>query len=404
MSDQRLLPTIESKWRIDANISNSDKFSTVFDASAEKDVDLIVVGLGGAGLSAARRAANCGMNVVGFDAGLLGRGAAGSNGGFLLCGASKFYNDAVNDLGKETAEKIWNVTKDELLVQLEEWPDVVKQTGTYRCAGWPYIERYEQPSTYDKDINHVMEHFLALRASNIPVELGDIDGTASIFIKDDGWCQPADRLLKAHNAAVDAGARLYFNCPAKIDFSSSRPSVITAAGKLESRHILFSTDAHLEEFFPELSGEVQTWKLQMISAVCDTDRFSIPMYMRFGYDYITKTDDGVALGGFRDHSLKTEIAAAWDGVAPLNDSITEKLTVLASMITGKSLDAKMSWSSAVGYTTSGLPIVREIRPGVWACGAYNGHGNLLSFVCGKAIVDRILNGQSVALDLLASRG
>jgi glycine/D-amino acid oxidase-like deaminating enzyme len=156
--------------------------------------------------------------------------------------------------------------------------------------------------------------------------------------------------------------------------------------------------------FPELAGEVQTWKLQMMSAACDTDRFSVPAYMRFGYDYVAKTDDGIALGGFRDYYPDSEIASAWGGTAPLNNKIAGKLAALASMITETSLEVKTSWSSAVGYTTSGLPVVREMRPGVWVCGAYNGHGNLLSFICGKAIVDRILQNKSVVFDLFNNRG
>jgi len=384
----RLLPTLKSQWRLDSDVSNVE-FKTSLDSDLPKVVDLVIIGLGGAGLSAARRAAELGMSVVGLDAGPLGRGAAGSNGGFLLCGASKFYNDSVKSYGRNTAERMWQLTKEELLQQIDEWPDVVKQTGTYRCAGWPYIESHQQPRSYDEDVNDVMEHFLALRESGISVELGDIDGTASILINDDGWCQPVDRLLKAYEAAQAAGARLYFNYVAELDSTSDTPSVITAAGKLKARNVIVATDAHLEEFFPELSGEVVTWKLQMVSLECDTDRFTIPTYMRYGYDYVAKTTDGIALGGLRDYYVDSEIATKWRGAAPLNHAITEQLVSLGSLITGRPVRLKTSWSSAAGYTTSGLPIAREVRPKTWVCGAYSGHGNLLSYVCGKTVVDRI---------------
>ena len=34
------------------------------------------------------------------------------------------------------------------------------------------------------------------------------------------------------------------------------------------------------------------------------------------------------------------------------------------------------WAATVGYTDSGLPVVGEVRPGVWAIGGYCGTGNV----------------------------
>ena len=48
--------------------------------------DVCVVGLGGSGLAAVESAIERGQRVVGVDAGRVGAGAAGRNGGFLLGG------------------------------------------------------------------------------------------------------------------------------------------------------------------------------------------------------------------------------------------------------------------------------------------------------------------------------
>ena len=52
------------------------------------EVDVCVVGLGGAGLSALEPLAQSGRRVVGIDAVEPGAGASGRNGGFLLAGAA----------------------------------------------------------------------------------------------------------------------------------------------------------------------------------------------------------------------------------------------------------------------------------------------------------------------------
>jgi len=42
------------------------------------------------------------------------------------------------------------------------------------------------------------------------------------------------------------------------------------------------------------------------------------------------------------------------------------------------------WAATVGYTADGLPVLEQVRPGVWATGGYSGTGNLLGAVCGRA--------------------
>lgn len=401
IDSSRLLPTIESLWRIDANASQ-DVFESISSLTSDSDIDVLIIGLGGAGLAAAKHAADRGLNVVGLEAGNLGRGAAGSNGGFLLCGAAKFYNNAVQSLGESAAAEIWRITKEELELQAEKWPDVVKQTGTRRSVGWPYVDRALQPDSYDDEVEHLKDHYLALKESGMPVEFSDFGGTPSIIIKDDGWCQPAHRLQKAYEEAKAAGAQLFFNTPAYLDTHDTNTTVLTTVGRLRPKSVLVSTDAHLEEFFPELQNEVLTWKLQMINVICDNSRFDIPTYMRYGYDYVAKTTTGLSLGGFRDYELEAEISTAWKGSASLNDQITERLVQLASRIVEEDVCLDNVWSSAVSYTASSLPIIREVRKGVWACGGYNGHGNLLSFICGRSAIDAIIRRKSAVVDMFSA--
>src|SRR5690349_3480877 len=64
--------------------------------NGEVTADLCVVGLGGSGLAAVCAALEAGATVAGVDAGPVGGGAAGRNGGFLLAGTARFHHDAVD--------------------------------------------------------------------------------------------------------------------------------------------------------------------------------------------------------------------------------------------------------------------------------------------------------------------
>jgi glycine/D-amino acid oxidase-like deaminating enzyme len=48
------------------------------------------------------------------------------------------------------------------------------------------------------------------------------------------------------------------------------------------------------------------------------------------------------------------------------------------------------WAASVGYTDDGLPVLAEVRPGVWAAGGYGGTGNVVGALCGRAAARRAL--------------
>jgi glycine/D-amino acid oxidase-like deaminating enzyme len=66
--------------------------------------DVCVVGLGGSGLAAVAELVDRGLSVVGLDAGRVGAGAAGRNGGFLLAGPSAFLHRAVAAWGASSID------------------------------------------------------------------------------------------------------------------------------------------------------------------------------------------------------------------------------------------------------------------------------------------------------------
>jgi gamma-glutamylputrescine oxidase len=106
-----------------------------------------------------------------------------------------------------------------------------------------------------------------------------------------------------------------------------------------------------------------------------------PVYARYGFDYYQQTADGsVALGGGRDKSVDSEWTAESEPSAfiqsYLERVLREKLGVKAP-ITHR-------WAASVSYTSSGLPVLAEVRPGVWAIGGYSGTGNAIGALCGRA--------------------
>src|SRR6202789_3506257 len=71
--------------------------------AGEVEVDLVVVGGGATGLSAALHAAKAGLSVVLLEGGRIGWGASGRNGGQIIPGLRKGAAQPVAIVGREGA-------------------------------------------------------------------------------------------------------------------------------------------------------------------------------------------------------------------------------------------------------------------------------------------------------------
>ena len=58
------------------------------------------------------------------------------------------------------------------------------------------------------------------------------------------------------------------------------------------------------------------------------------------------------------------------------------------------------WAASAGYTETGLPVVEQVREGVWALGGYSGTGNVIGALCGRAVVAAALDRDYVAVRAL----
>lgn len=347
----------------------------------EVAADVCVVGLGGSGLSCVGELRRLGASVVGIDAGSVAAGAAGRNGGFLLAGAARFYHDAVAEYGHERALAIYRLTLAELERIAAETPDAVRRTGSLRIAA----------SAEERE--DCRAQLAAMQADGLPAEW--YEGPEG-----DGLLMPADaafnplhrcRLLATREAAE--GARLFEHSPA---VEIARGEVRTAAGRVRCGNVIVAVDGGLDRVLPALAGRVRTARLQMVATEPVPPRFPRPVYMRYGYEWWQQLPDGrIALGGFRDRGGGAE----WTHEGEPCDSVQGMIDGFLRGTLGIDAPITHRWAAAVGYTDDGLPVLAEVEPGVWACGGYNGHGNVIGAICGRAAARLALTGRSDLGDL-----
>lgn len=353
------------------------------------EADLVVVGLGGSGLTALLHAAQRGLSVIGIDADRIAAGAAGRNGGLLLAGIADFHHNVRKDFGVERATALYQHTLDEMDRIQATTPEAVSRIGALRIGE---LHHGEDPT----ELSDTYAHRDALIADGFPVENYDGEQGVGILIPTDGTFHPAKRAVLLAKLANDAGAQIFTHSPA-IKIESGL--VTTGQGSIKAKHIIVAVDGNLGKVLTEVSDLVQPTRLQMISTAPETElKIKYAVYIRQGWDYWQQLPDGrIAIGGGRDQALEQEATDVLEPTQVMRDYQERLLKTI-----GVTAPVEHHWAAIVSYTDSGLPIVKEVRPGVWAVGAYCGTGNVVGALLARSAVDQCIDGQSQVIADFAS--
>jgi gamma-glutamylputrescine oxidase len=359
---RRVTITAQPVWGDPSAWENPDALDG--DATA----DICVVGLGGSGLAAVGAALDAGASVVGIEAGSVGCGAAGRNGGFLLAGGALFHHAAVEAWGEERAVGIYEQSLVELdRLEAELGGAIFRRVGSLRI-----------PASTEEAEDCELQ-LAALQRHGLPARRADGPTGAGVFLPGDGSVQPLERCRLLARRALERGARLYCGTPA-LELSGDR--VRTPAGEISSRAVVVCVDGGIERLLPELVGQARSTRLQMLATEpIAPGTIPCPVYDNWGYDYWQQLADGsVALGGGRGTYEATE----WEQPAETGADVQALLDRLLRERVGVEAAVTHRWAGVIAYTPDRLPVFAEVRPGVIAVGAYSGHGNVLGSAAARA--------------------
>jgi glycine/D-amino acid oxidase-like deaminating enzyme len=339
--------------------------------------DVVVIGGGVTGCSCALTLAERGVRVRLYEAREIAGGASGRNGGFALRGATTPYDEARRELGDERARLVMELTERSLDRMEELAGDAFRRVGSLRLA-------------LDEDERDALrrEHD-ALRDHGFAVEWVDELGPAleelylgAILHPRDGALHPARwvRRLAAH--AANAGAEI-------------REGERVTIEELDADAIVVAGDGFIPQLLPELP--VRSTRGQVLATEPLREQlYDRPHYARGGYDYWQQLPDGrLVIGGNRDVSFETEDTDVEETTALVQD----RLEALVEQLVGYRPEVTDRWAGIWGTTPDLMPLVGEVRDGVWVAGGYSGHGNALGLACGDLVARAILGERPPELEI-----
>ncbi|MES1201310.1 MAG: FAD-binding oxidoreductase [Pseudomonadota bacterium] len=379
-------------------VATANPFESAPQLQGEVTADVCVIGGGFTGLSAALHAAERGFSVVLLEAGKIGWGASGRNGGQMIPGLRKGAAELVRTFGKKRARALFDLALEgrslvEDLVSKHNISCDLRTNGHFTAASKPSDLRWMETEVEALASMHYPQ---ARTFSRVDAEakLASPIFHGGLYDAGGGHMHPLNFALGLANAARKAGVRLYENSAALSVGDGHR--IDTREGAVTARYTVIACDALLGGLEPRIAGRIMPVANYLVAtAPLPNARELIPddwavSDSRFVVDYFRRTaDDRLLFGGGERYTPDppADIAAF---VRPYIERIFPQL---------RGFRADHAWGGLVSISMTRLPHIGRIGDVFFAHG-YSGQGVLIAPLAGKLIAEAMA-GTAERFDVLA---
>jgi glycine/D-amino acid oxidase-like deaminating enzyme len=352
------------------------------------DVDVVVVGGGFTGLSAAWELARHGRRVVVLDREAIGRGASARNGGMVHPGGK---HDLAALLAMPGGREMW----DDMVAAFEGVETLIRDLGAdcdWRRSGHLELARHRRHAAHLRGVAEayatVDEGASFLEAGRLGEEIGSDRFAGGLLVTRSGSVHPAKLVRALSAAALAAGAELHGGVEARgVERQGPGYHVATSAGVIRCGEVVMATDGTTgrlpvpwlgRRILPVGSFIIATEPLGPTLSATLSPRGRMFFDTRNFLHYWRLTPDGSRmLFGGRTSFAPTTVEKA-------RDQLYGAMVAVHPQLLG--VGVTHAWGGLVGLTYDRLPhIGRHPRSGVVYALGYCGTGVALSIHFGRAI-------------------
>ena len=369
--------------------------------ATEARAEIAIIGAGYTGLSAALHAASAGRDVVVLEAGEIGEGGSGLNGGQVIAGL-KHDPEALEQLyGEQTGAR--------LAVCAGSAPDLVfdliKQYGIDCDAvrtGWLQL------AVSERQLPGLERRAAQWRSRGADVavlsarDAADLTGTARYcggwIDRRGGTVQPLAYLRGLTRACQGHGVHLFARSPAmRLTRHGGVWRIDTARGAVAAQTVIVATDAYTDRGFDQLRRTVVAVpSIQVATAPLPPD-----LRARILPRGHSVSDTQRILRYFRLDAAGRFVLGTRgsyeDIPAPTNTPTHERaLRELYPELAAVPIECR--WGGFVAMTRDGIPHLHEPEPGLLAGLGYNGRGVAMATTLGRLLARRALGEPAGNLD------
>ncbi|WP_026088206.1 NAD(P)/FAD-dependent oxidoreductase [Bartonella rattaustraliani] len=363
--------------------SLEERFSYPF-LSEKIQCDVVIIGGGFTGLSAAYHLAKAGVHVVLLEASRLGDGASGRNGGQLGTGQRQWVETLEKKYGFERSKALFDLAE-EAKRDILSWCSKPDFQCDFMTGQLSVTHKKRELVSYQRHIETMQRygyHSLTFMGRDeTEKRLGSSFYCGGIYDADTGHINPLKLVVYLAKKAKNAGAKLYEKTKVRaVNRNGRNWNVITEQGNIKAEHVLLAINAY---------------KLGLQHFV-EKNIFSIRSYI--GATEPLPEDSSILLGGesvddsrfmvryFRksiDNRLLFGGVESYDNQYPTNLDKRIRRQIAEIYPHLHSINLTHHWGATVAITVERMPYVRQLHPGITYCGGYSGHGVMLAPFIGK---------------------
>ena len=358
-------------------------------------VDVVVVGAGYTGLSAARHLARTGATVLVLEREEVGWGASSRNGGQVLTGLKLAPAALIARFGEARARQLFeaaasSVNRLEALIAEEAIDCEYARTGHLQAAWKPaHFEAFREEQAL---LARVFDHRVHLVGrSEQRTEIGTSVYHGVLIDERSGSLNPATYVHGLADAATRRGAMIAAGAAVtSVGRQSGRWMVKTQSGTVDAGDVLFATNGYTDgaapalqrRFVPIGSYIIATEPLEAAQAAALLPRQRVAFDSKNFLYYFRVTGDRRLLFGGRAEYGRPDARTIRRAAAILRDGMRSIFPELS----GARID--YAWGGNVAFTRDQMPRAGKLDDTYYA-GGYCGHGIAMATYLGEQVARRI---------------
>ena len=368
------------------------------------EADVVIVGAGFAGLSAALEMAQRGMSVVVLEADRIGSGASGRNGGQVIVGYASGQEPFEAQLGAEDAQRAWDMSVE--AVELVEQRVQLYGIDCDWTRGYTYVAETQAKA------KALCEEADDHEKRGVPCEWAEGNEAVQSLVKSpryvaafhekrSGHLHPLKYALGLAKAAQAAGVRIYEGSAVTDLRRGEKLRAITAQGVVTARFGLLAGNCMLPEFGPRVAPEIAPRIMPVGTYIIGTAPIEQGLSERLIAHNAAVCDNNFVLDYYRFSAERRmlfggRVSYTTHTPANLKEVMARRMGEVFPELAGTPVD--YVWGGFVDISMNRAPDFGRLGHNLYYLQGFSGHGVALTGLAGQLVADAMV-GQAERFDV-----